>query len=69
MSLRDIALALVWSGTLVVAAVIGQRARSGAWSAAALDRTPPVSRWAWPAIILGLALVAAGTALLVWSLV
>lgn len=63
-----LALALVWIGALLLAAVVVQRARSGAWSEQALDATPPVSRWLWPAIALGLALVAAGTALLVWSL-
>jgi hypothetical protein len=66
---RDIALVLVWTGALLLAVVVGQRARSGAWSEAALDRPPPVPRWLWPPIALGLVLTAAGAALLVWSLV
>ncbi len=69
MTARDLALALVWTGALLLAAVVGQRARSGAWSAAALDRPPPVPGWMRPLIILGLILVAAGAALLVRSLV
>ena len=69
MSLRAAALALVWAGALLLAGVVAQRARSGAWSEAALDRPPPVSRWLWPLIALGLVLVAAGAALLVASLV
>ena len=69
MTPRDRALALVWTGALRLAAVGGQRARAGAWSAAALDDPPPVPRWMRPLIVLGLALVAAGAALLVRTLV
>ena len=68
MTARDLGLALIWIGTLLVAGVAIRRSRQGAWSAEAFDRAPPRPGWMVPVTALGLALAAAGLGLMVWGL-
>jgi phosphoglycerol transferase MdoB-like AlkP superfamily enzyme len=69
MSDRDIALALVWAGAIILAVLLVQRMRNGAWDEDAFDNPPPVKPWNWLAIGAALVLFSAGTVLLVRALV
>jgi len=68
MNPRDLGLALIWIGTLLVSVVAVHRFRRGAWSAAAFDEAPPRAGWTAPIAAIGLVAALAGLGLMVWGL-
>ncbi|OAN50817.1 hypothetical protein A6A04_17100 [Paramagnetospirillum marisnigri] len=66
MTLRDLAMALVWGGAALLLAVLIHRFRRGAWSLEDED-VPHASLGQRLLFALALLLAAAGTALFIWS--
>lgn len=67
MSIRALGIILVWIGTLLLVAVLQHRVRQGAWRPEALDEMPPLTRWAVPVTLLGMALALSGAVSVIWS--
>ncbi len=66
MTPRDLAMALVWSGALLLAGVLLHRFRRGAWSLEDED-IPPAGPLQKLAAGLAMAAAAAGIGLFIWS--
>ena len=67
MTLRAMGIALIWAGVVMLAGLLIQRFRRGAWSLED-DEIPPVALGQKLFAALAMAATASGTGLVIWSI-